>query len=251
MKPAESMPFKRQPARIAAALALTAFSLAACRGPQSMLDAAGPAAETGVQITWVLVVGAAMIWVLMLALLALAMRPRGHAPLQRPDRVIVAGGLAFPTAVLVALLVYGTVAGRRIVAADAEVDLVVEVTGLRWQWRFDYLDPAGEVVARSIDRLALPLGGMVEFRVGSDDVIHSFWIPRLGGKIDAIPGRINVIRLQADRAGAMSGQCAEFCGRDHAHMRFAVDVMEGADFARWIAAHPTDGATPGARGRQP
>src|SRR5690606_28611629 len=135
-----------------------------------------------------------------------------------------------------ALLIYGTAAGRRIVAADADVDLVVAVTAARWQWRFAYLDDRGEVIARSTDHLVLPLEAMVEFHVGSDDVIHSFWIPRLGGKIDAIPGRINVVRLKADAGGAMSGQCAEFCGRDHAHMRFAVQVMEPVAFAEWLTS---------------
>lgn len=213
-----------------------AVTLGACSGPQSMLDPAGPAAQTAVQITWVLFVGAALVWLLMLCLLAWTMHRRRRTTLRRPGPLIVIGGLAFPTVVLFALLLYGTAAGRLIVAADEQVDLVVQVTGVRWHWRFDYLDDDGNVVARSVDRLQLPLGAMTEFQVGSADVIHSFWIPRLGGKIDAIPGRINRLRLRPTRTGAMSGQCAEFCGLRHAHMRFAVDVVEPDVFAGWLAA---------------
>lgn len=225
---------------LAAALA----GVSACAGPQSMLDPAGSAAQTTLQITWVLFVGATLIWLLMLALFAIALSRR-RGMLRRPVVLIAAGGLAFPTAVLLALLIYGTIAGQRIMAADATVTRVIQVTGQQWRWQFDYLDDNGGRAARSIDRLVLPVDETVEFHVGSDDVIHSFWIPRLGGKIDAIPGRLNRIRLRATQTGRMSGQCAEFCGRDHAHMRFAVEVVEPDVFVEWLATQTgSDEATP-------
>lgn len=201
-----------------------------------MLDPAGPAAATIAGIWWLMFAGAAAVLAVVMLLLAWAMlRPRRAGALRRPERLVVFGGLVLPTVVLAALLVYGTLAGARVVAFGHASDRVIEVEGRQWQWRFRYLDRAGRVLATSIDRLALPVDELVEFRITSADVIHSFWIPRLGGKLDAIPGRVNVLRLRADRTGPMRGQCAEFCGRDHAHMSFQVDVLSAAGFADWLA----------------
>jgi cytochrome c oxidase subunit II len=141
-----------------------------------------------------------------------------------------------PTVVVAALLVYGSLQSNRITGTGSEVGLVVEVDARQWQWTFRYLDGDGAVMATTVDSLVMPRGRMVEFRVGSQDVIHSFWIPRLGGKIDAIPGRINRLRLQADQAGAIRGQCAEFCGLAHAHMDFDVHVLEDDAWAAWRSA---------------
>ncbi|TWG92562.1 cytochrome c oxidase subunit 2 [Luteimonas sp. J16] len=206
----------------------------ACAGPQSALDPAGPAAGAIATGWWLMAAGALVAWALVLALAALAMRRRSHLAPASAGRMILAGGIVLPTTLLAALLVYGTVASDRITGARAQADLAVQVTARRWSWEFEYLDADGAVVALSIDELALPRGRMVEFRVDSEDVIHSFWIPRLGGKIDAIPGRRNVLRLRADAAGPMRGQCAEFCGLEHAHMAFDVAVLEPDEFARWL-----------------
>ena len=88
----------------------------------------------------------------------------------------------------------------------------------------------------------LPAGMPVDLVITSGDVIHSFWIPRLAGKMDAIPGRVNVLRVQADTPGPYAGECAEFCGTGHAGMRFEVVVHPAADFAAVLAA---TGATAG------
>ncbi len=211
-------------------------TLAACGGPQSALDPAGPAAEAIASTWWLMLGGATAIWLTVIGFLAYALlRGRNTRALARPERLIVAGGLVLPTIVLGALLVYGTLNSARVTGAGTEVDLVVEVTARQWHWQFRYRDADGAVQALAVDELALPLGRMVEFEIGSDDVIHSFWIPRLGGKIDAIPGRINRLRLRANRAGPMRGQCAEFCGLDHAHMTFPVTVLDDAAFAEWLA----------------
>lgn len=216
-----------------------ALLLSACTGPQSTLDPAGPAADSIATIWWLMFFGSAAIFVLVLGLLAFALMRRGRGPeLRRPARFILAGGLVMPTIVLAALLVYGVAASGRITGMGERVERVVEVIGHRWFWEFRYLGDGGEVIATSRDRLAMPRGAMVEFKVTSADVIHSFWIPRLGGKIDAIPGRINTIRLRADGDGAIRGQCAEFCGRDHAHMTFAVEVLDAEAFAAWLGANP-------------
>lgn len=211
--------------------------LAACSGPQSALDPAGPAAAAIARIWWLMFWGAAVVWTLVLVLLLLAMRRRRHLSESGGRRMIVAGGLVLPTCVLGALLVYGTVSSDRVTGRTAQVGHVVLVTGRQWHWDFVYLDRDGAPLAASVDALAMPIGQMVEFRIQSADVIHSFWIPRLGGKIDAIPGRTNVLRLRADSAGPMRGQCAEFCGLEHAFMAFDVQVLAPDDYAAWLREH--------------
>jgi cytochrome c oxidase subunit 2 len=224
------------------AVAVIAPFVAGCTGPQSTLDPAGPAADSIATIWWLMFFGSAAIFVGVLGLLAFALMRRGRGPeLRHPFRFILAGGLVLPTFMLAALLVYGVAASGRITGIGERVDRVVEVTGHRWFWEFRYLDDDGDVIATSRDRLAMPRGAMVEFKVTSADVIHSFWIPRLGGKIDAIPGRINTIRLRADGDGAIRGQCAEFCGRDHAHMVFSVDIVDTEAYAEWLTQHPPAG----------
>ena len=215
------------PLTVSAALLLAA-SLGGCRGVQSALDPAGPAAESIALIWWIMVVGAVAVWLLVVVLLWLALRRR-DAELPRPAqplRFIVGGGIVLPVVVLTALLVHGSLASGRITGIGTDVDRVIEVHARQWQWTFRYRDSDGEVVAETLDELVIPRGELVEFLIGSEDVIHSFWIPRLGGKIDAIPGRINHLRLQADRDVPIRGHCAEFCGLEHTHMIFAVEVME-------------------------
>ena len=210
--------------------------LCACSGPQSALDPAGPAADAIAGIWWLMFWGAAAVWTLVMVVLLLALRRRRRLSESGGRGMIIAGGLLLPTSVLAALLVYGTLASDRITGRTAEIGHVVHVTGRQWHWDFVYLDRDGAPLAASTDVLAMPLGQMVEFRIQSADVIHSFWIPRLGGKIDAIPGRTNVLRLRADTADAMRGQCAEFCGLEHAFMGFEVHVLEPDDYAGWLAA---------------
>lgn len=180
--------------------------------------------------------GASLIWMLVVALAwhAMSRRRNGlHATGGR--RLIVIGGLLLPTIVLMALLAYSAASSERITGDRQQVTHAIDVRARQWQWTFEYRDGIdGDILARSEDALLMPRGEWVEFRVHGEDVIHSFWIPRLGGKIDAIPGRINTIRLRADQGGRISGQCAEFCGLDHAHMRFDVHVVDPGEYAAWL-----------------
>ena len=211
--------------------------IAGCGGPQSALDPAGPAAAAIADIWWLMFWGAVLVWLLVTSLLLLALRRRRRLSEGGGRTMIIAGGLVLPTAVLAALLVYGTLSSDRITGRGAQVAQVVLVTGRQWHWDFVYVGQDGRPLAASTDTLAMPLGRMVEFRIQSADVIHSFWIPRLGGKIDAIPGRTNVLRLQADQAGPIRGQCAEFCGLEHAFMGFEVQVLAADDYAAWLRTH--------------
>ncbi|GGK13585.1 cytochrome c oxidase subunit II [Luteimonas terricola] len=216
--------------------------LAACAGPQSTLDPAGPAAAAIADIWWLMFWGALAVWLLVMALLTRALyRGRNTRALARPERLIVGGGLVLPPVLLAGLLVYGSVSSARITGAADQVEARVDVVAERWRWRFRYLDDDGRVLAESFNALSMPRGRMVEFRISSVDVIHSFWIPRLGGKIDAIPGRVNLLRLRADRDGAIRGQCAEYCGTGHAVMAFDVLVHDDAAHAAWLAERTVEG----------
>lgn len=110
-----------------------------------------------------------------------------------------------------------------------DADLVVDVTGRQWQWEFKYPDGL-----RVVQEAHIPTDAKVQFRITSVDVIHSFWIPRLSGKMDAVPGRHNAIWVQTAEAGVYLGQCAEFCGLGHADMLARVVAEPQAQFVKWI-----------------
>jgi cytochrome c oxidase subunit 2 len=208
-------------------------TVAACDGPLSILDPAGPAARDAALLWWpmLLVAVLSLLLVSVLWLLALRRGPRGdEAEAKIVRRWLVGGGLLLPTVSLIALLAFGIPAGERMLLPGEPPPLRIEVTARQWAWEVRY--PASGVVM--VNRLHLPLGQPVEIHLESADVIHSFWVPRLGRKLDVIPGRRNVLRLQADHLGRLQGQCAEYCGRGHAHMRLAVEVHSGADFAAWL-----------------
>jgi len=101
------------------------------------------------------------------------------------------------------------------------------------RWRARYRDKEQPSAFLTANELHIPVGRPVRVELASDDVIHSFWIPQLAGKIDAIPGRTNVLWMQADRPGTYRGQCGEFCGAQHAHMAMVVVAEAPADYAAW------------------
>lgn len=146
-------------------------------------------------------------------------------------RWIVGGGLVLPLTTVTVLLGFGIPFGYRMLPLPLQdAPMVVRVVGNQWWWEIHYPD-AGVVTA---NELALPVGRPVDFELTSRDVIHSFWIPRLGGKLDLMPGRTNVLRLKADEGGSFRGQCAEFCGWRHAHMILAVQVLPEEEFEGWL-----------------
>ena len=148
---------------------------------------------------------------------------------------------AVPLAIVVVLFVITFVTTRTVNHVDAaEPDLVVDVTGFQWNWTFDYPDLGVTVtgIERERPELVLPSDARVRFRVTSIDVIHSVWIPGFRSQRDLIPGDVTEFDVDVlDRTGIFtnSGVCAEFCGLDHAYMRFDVRVLEAADFEAWAA----------------
>ncbi len=196
---------------------------AGCSGDLSTLAPEGPAAAAIARLWWVMLGGAALLFLGVSVVLGLAW----FAPSvlgRLPGRsLILWGGLVMPVVVLGALVTTAFALGEALLMRSGE-PLRIEAHGRMWSWEFRYPD-AGRVTENV---LHIPAGRDIEFVVTSDDVIHAFWVPRLGGKIDAIPGHVNRIRLHADRPGRYGGVCAEFCGTGHSGMRFSV-VVHPAD----------------------
>jgi cytochrome c oxidase subunit 2 len=209
-----------------------AATLAACKGPASTLDPAGPAAASIATLWWVMLAGATVLFALVMALFVLVIRRPGWGSSVSPARWIVLGGLVLPALVLVPLVAYGLVAGERLLPLLGITPPRIEAVGRQWVWTFRYPDHGG-VETKGV--LHLPAGAPVDIVVTSVDVIHAFWVPRLAGKIDAVPGRTNLLRIEADQPGRYDGQCAEFCGLGHTGMRFAVIVHRAEDFAAALA----------------
>lgn len=194
-------------------------------------------ASSVANVWWAMFGFSSLVLLVVSALWIYAMRrqPRETSPAEARRihlRWLIGGGLVLPTVSIVLLLAFGLPAGRNMLPLPGDQALRIEVTGHQWWWEVRYPE-SGVVTA---NQLILPVGRPVDIAVTSADVIHSFWVPRLGGKIDMVPGRTNVIRLEASQAGIFRGQCSEFCGTQHAHMILHVEALEEPEFDAWNAA---------------
>lgn len=208
--------------------------------PPPVLDPAGPYATSVSLLSWILFCMAAAVLAIVLAALYVALfgRPAMQAKIGGKTAIWI-GGVAFPLVVLTALLIYGLSLTRHLSDPIRGDELRVRVTGEMWWWRVAYLDGQGREVIQDANELHIPAGRPVVLELQSADVIHSFWVPRLSGKLDMIPGRRNLMRIQADQPGVFGGQCAEYCGGPHALMGFTVVAHEPAQFARLMQARLT------------
>jgi cytochrome c oxidase subunit II len=209
---------------------------------QSALSPDGPEAQAIAALTWVLFAGGGTILVVVCVALLAAMWGRGRLrSILASTGAIWAGGILAPAVLLSVLLGVGiwlTAAAARQPSPQA---LRIEVVGEQWWWRTRYLADGGAVVAGA-NEIRIPVGREVAFSLGSADVIHAFWIPSLGGKVDMIPGRTTRLVVSADRPGVYRGQCAEYCGGAHALMAIRVVAMPAGDFAVWLR-HEAENAT--------
>jgi len=183
---------------------------------------------------------------IVLALLAAAISGRAREWLGT-HKAIVVGGFAFPVIVLSALLVYGLTTTARVLDPPAQGEMRIRVSGEMWWWRLTYYED-GRPALETANEIRIPAGQPVTLELVSADVIHSFWAPQLGPKLDMIPGRTNILRIQADAPGVYRGQCTEFCGAAHALMALEVVAMEPAAFEAWRAAEVLPTAPTAARG---
>ncbi|MEL6565186.1 MAG: cytochrome c oxidase subunit II [Pseudomonadota bacterium] len=199
-------------------------------GSQSALNATGLGAELTLTLMVALHVAAVVIFLGVMGAVAWAwFRDSGGRAWW-----IWTGGVAIP-AVALSVLVVGSTLTLAAIRADAEADdtTVIAVRGYQFWWDVTY-DPDGDPV-RDGNEIYLPLGEPVTFRLTSEDVIHSFWIPSISGKMDMIPGRVNELTVTAHELGRFRGQCAEFCGMSHPLMAFEVVVVPTEDFRTFVA----------------
>ena len=217
------------------ALCLGCASLAAgCTGVQSSLAPAGHDAERIATLFWWMTGGAVIVWVFVVVLaVVFAQRASGERNRARDRWLILGGGVAFPTVVLTVLLVFGLAMIPESVERAPQGSLQISVTGEQWWWRVRYLRPDGQEVVLA-NEIRLPVNEPVQFRLDSDNVIHSFWIPSLHGKMDMIPGRVTYLAVHPTATGIFRGACAEYCGTSHALMAFYVEVMEKTAFDQWL-----------------
>lgn len=208
----------------------------------SALDPRGPAADRAENLWWIMFgLGLFVLVVVAVALLVGVRRHSGsESPIDRREdhegssrRWILGAGVVGP-AIIIAIVFVATVWSMSVSSQEADGDsMVVEVTGHQWWWEVRYPD-LGVVTANEVH---LPAGVDVELRLRSADVIHSFWVPALAGKRDALPERTNTLTIESDAPGTYVARCAEFCGIQHAHMNVVVVAHDRASFDEWVAAH--------------
>ena len=216
--------------------------LSACGGRQSVLNPSGSDAQTLFDLAKVMFVGAGVLWLLVATLFIYVTRinPREMSR-RRAEILIVGGGILFPVVLLGALLVYSLplMNDQRI----ADEGMQVHITAEQWWWRVEYELPDGQRVV-SANELRLPTGRRTGLVLNAHNVIHSFWVPALGGKTDMFPGRDTFMSFAPTEPGVYRGQCAEFCGASHALMAFEAVVMEPDAFTEWLEAEAQDAAAP-------
>ncbi|MCX7283314.1 MAG: c-type cytochrome [Novosphingobium sp.] len=204
--------------------------------PPPVLDPAGPYAHSVTVLAWALfALGVIVTAIVALAVfVAVAGPPRWKARLGGEKAILILG-VGFPAVVLTGLLVWGLTLTASLTDPITGREPRIRVTAHMWWWDVEYLDAAGRVVRRDANELHLPVGRPVVLELGSADVIHSFWVPNLSGKEDMIPGRTNLLKVQADRPGRFGGICAEYCGGPHALMGYVTVAHLPADYDRWLA----------------
>ena len=227
--------------------------LAGCGGEQDTLNPHSHAATDIANLFWVMTAVAVGGLALITGLLVFAWvrrRRRGVGadpadphPGERPAWFVVVGmGVVFPLMVIVALFIVGDWAIINVTQAPAasSTAMTVDAVGHQWYWEFRY--PGTKAV--TADELHIPVDTRINLVATTADVIHSFWVPALNRKVDTIPGQQNRILLYANRAGVYRGQCAEFCGLQHAHMGMLVFVQPKAQFRAWLRQQAAPAAPP-------
>lgn len=237
------------------------LSLIGCDLPQTTLTGQGPAATHIAALSWAMTITFCIATAIMWILLAIGFwKRRGtlaeHAPIDAKEHGelwIAIGGLAIPFVVLMVFFILGLsllsdfpIHGKTAMAANSEESIRPEILiiGHQWWWEIHYLnsDPSKEFT--SADEIHMPVGRPVYIEVETADVMHSLWLPHLHGKVDMIPGVPNYILIQASKPGNYYGQCAEYCGAQHAHMRLLAVAQEPAAYTAWLQQQLDPGSQP-------
>jgi cytochrome c oxidase subunit 2 len=228
-------------------VALLPVCLAGCDNRQSMLFAHGPGSAEILRLFWIFLAVSAVVWVpIAIALLWIAVRPCRREEEDEPLRLqptrerratFAVGALVGTTAlILVGLTLASYLGGKRLAALAGTDAVTVRLTAQQWWWEVRYEDGDPTKNFYTANEIRVPVGEPVRVKLEARDVIHSFWVPSLSGKEDLIPGRANEIVVRADRPGVYRGQCAEFCGYQHAHMALTFVAEPRPDWERWRTA---------------
>ena len=218
--------------------------------PPPVLDPAGPYASSVTTLAWVLFAMGVAVTAIVVAALYVAIKGRpGLKAKLGGEKAIWIAGIGFPVVVLTVLLVWGLTLTARLDRPVSGEEMRIRVSGELFWFRVDYLDAEGRVTMRDANEVHIPIGRPVVFELTSADVIHSFWVPNLSGKKDMVPGRVNLLRVEARKAGQYGGVCAEFCGRAHALMGLVVVAHAPDDWQRWLASRRQVPARSAAVGR--
>jgi cytochrome c oxidase subunit 2 len=225
--------------------------LTGCGAPQSTLDPGGPAAKDIATLSWIVFIVFLAVTAAMWVLIGLAAgRRRGnfaeHAPVDTGGGQgwVLIGGFAIPFVILAVIFVLGlrVMAGFPMHDGGHDEPPDIRIIGRQWWWELQYIGGPVDQHFTTANELHIPVGRPVDIELRSADVIHSFWVPRLQGKMDLVPGQPNHMRLRADTPGVYQGQCAEYCGAQHAHMRILVVAEPPNDYDAWRsrALHPAN-----------
>jgi len=242
-----------QLAIIEAALGLAGGGPASANSPLGYLTAAGPKSQTVLPLTWTLLGLSVAVVLVMSALVLWGIWRR--APESTPESSIGRGpgGLALIRAGIAATVValFASVVGTMIVLADVSKPatkpaLTIDVTAKQWWWDVRYEPTEPDLTFTTANEIHIPVGKSVAINLRSSDVIHSFWVPALSGKMDAVPGQVNTTWIEASKPGTYLGQCSEFCGTQHARMGFRIVAETEKAFSAWCQAqlqpaHSADG----------
>jgi cytochrome c oxidase subunit 2 len=247
------MPTRVRRAGAPAAAAVAAVLLACGQNGQSTLHPAGPGADRIAELWWMMLAASVAVFALVIFVLVRSFtHPGPRSELyrsgdedRRATHWVLAGGVGLPILVLTPLFLFTLHTLRALSPADADDPLEIVVTGHQWWWEVEYAGDAPGEQLRTANEIHIPVGRPVRVRLRASDVIHSFWVPALQGKLDLVPGRENATWIQADSAGVYGGECAEYCGLQHARMQFRVVAQPAGEFAEWRAAQsaPAAGAT--------
>ena len=225
--------------------------LCGCSGWQSALDPHSPEAIHLRDLFLFFAVVCATVWILVMGALAIVLlrqhgisaEPEEDTATQRRRKNLVVGILVGATAAILVVFTLVSFYATRGFAWSDEAELKIKVTGQQWWWQIEYQSREPSQIFATANEIHIPVGRRVTLDLEANDVIHSFWVPNLMGKQDLIPGRKNSLMIEADQPGLYRGQCAEFCGLEHAHMAIFVMAESQAQFDAW-RRHQLESATP-------